>query len=162
MFNFFDSQMNPFLGMMTLMGATADCAAPDSGDAESGNPIPDMDPEMKAGDMNPMQLMQKAFLLQMQLNQTMFMMPFAMMQSFGKMVSIGADGAGESGEDSGNPSGFKLGGVEIPPELLQMLLQIDMKPENLEKLQKALDFLFSAMPAAKEEEADGSGSDGQQ
>jgi hypothetical protein len=151
--------MNPFLGMMTLMGATADCAAPDSGDAESGNPIPDMDPEMKAGDMNPMQLMQKAFLLQMQLNQTMFMMPFAMMQSLGKMVNTGAGSAGESAT---NQSGFKLGGVEIPPELLQMLLQIDMKPENLEKLQKALDFLFSAIPEAKEEEADGSGSDGQQ
>jgi hypothetical protein len=40
-----------------------------------------------------------------------------------------------------------------------MLLQIDMKPENLEKLQKALDFLFSAMPEAK---ADGNDVEGQQ
>jgi hypothetical protein len=154
--------MNPFLGMMTQMGAFSDCAAPDSDDAESGNPIPDMEAGMKAGDMNPMELMQKAFLLQMQLNQTMLMMPFAMMQSFGKMVNTGAGDAGEDGEGPGKQSGFKLGGIEIPPELLQMLLQIDMKPENLEKLQKALDFLFSAMPEAKEEEADGSGSDGQQ
>jgi hypothetical protein len=37
-----------------------------------------------------------------------------------------------------------------------------MKPENLEKLQKALDFLFSAMPETKEEEADRSGFGGQQ
>jgi hypothetical protein len=162
MFNFFDSQMNPFLGMMTLMGATADCAAPDSGDAESGNSVSGMDQGTETGDLNPMELMQKAFMLQMQLNQTMLMMPFAMMQSFGKMVNTGAGGAGESDEGPGKQSGFKLGGVEIPPELLQMLLQIEMKPENLEKLQKALDFLFSAIPEAKEEEADGSGSDGQQ
>jgi hypothetical protein len=156
MFNFFDSQMNPFLGMMTLMGATADCAAPDSGDAESGDSVSGMDQGTETGDLNPMELMQKAFMLQMQLNQTMFMMPFAMMQSLGKMVNTGAGSAGESAT---NPSGFKLGGVEIPPELLQMLLQIDMKPENLEKLQKALDFLFSAMPEAK---ADGNDVEGQQ
>ena len=159
MFNFFDNQMNPFMAMMTQMGAFADGAAPDSGDTERGNPVPDMEAGMKAGDMDPMELMQKAFLLQMQLNQTMLMLPFAMMQSFGKMVNTGADGAGEGGEGTGKQSGFKLGGFEIPPELLQMLLQIDMKPENLEKLQKALDFLFSAMPAAK---ADGSDLDGQQ
>ena len=159
MFNFFDNQMNPFMAVMTQMGAFSDCAAPDSGDAESGNPIPDMEAGTKAGDMNPMELMQKAFLLQMQLNQTMFMMPFAMMQSFGKMVNHGAGGADESDEGPGKQSGFKLGGFEIPPELLQMLLQIDMKPENLEKLQKALDFLFSAMPEAK---ADGNDVEGQQ
>ena len=162
MFNFFDNQMNPFIAMMTQMGAFADGAAPDSGDTERGNPVPDMEAGTEAGDMDPMELMQKAFLLQMQLNQTMLMLPFAMMQSFGKMVNTGAGDAGEGGDGSGKQSGFKLGGVEIPPELLQMLLQIDMKPENLEKLQKALDFLFSAIPEAKEEEADGSGSDGQQ
>ncbi len=47
---------------------------------------------------------------------------------------------------AGQPGGFQLGGVEIPPQLLARLMQMDMSPENLSKLQKALDFLFEAMP----------------
>jgi hypothetical protein len=31
---------------------------------------------------------------------------------------------------------------------------MDMSPENLEKLQKVLDFLFSAMPENKDERGD--------
>ena len=48
---------------------------------------------------------------------------------------------------------FKLGKLEIPPELLGRLMQMDMSPENLEKLQKLLDFVFDAMPQPKDDSA---------
>ena len=47
--------------------------------------------------------------------------------------------------------GFQLGNMEIPPKLLAWLMQLDMSPENLAKLQRALDFVFDAMPQPKDE-----------
>jgi hypothetical protein len=47
--------------------------------------------------------------------------------------------------------GFKLGGMNIPPELLSKVMQIDMSPENLKKLQKFLDVAFSVMPQTKDD-----------
>jgi hypothetical protein len=40
--------------------------------------------------------------------------------------------------------------MAIPPELLQTLLQMEMSPENLEKLQKVLDCMFAAIPENKD------------
>ncbi len=37
----------------------------------------------------------------------------------------------------------------MPPELIRRLLYTDMSPENLEKLQKVLDFVLSAIPEEK-------------
>ena len=54
-------------------------------------------------------------------------------------------------DSDGQHSGFKLGNLEIPPELLARLMQMDMSPENLQKLQKLLDFVFEVMPQSKEE-----------
>ena len=51
--------------------------------------------------------------------------------------------------------GFKAGNMNLPPQILQMLLSMDMSPENLKKLQKILDFAFSAVPEAKNKEAEG-------
>jgi hypothetical protein len=83
----------------------------------------------------------------MQMAQSMFLMPFAMMQGLAKAMGSRPGGANATGQ-----GGFKLGDIEIPPELLQMVLQMDMKPENLEKLQKVLDFVFSVMPEPKSDD----------
>jgi hypothetical protein len=87
-----------------------------------------------------MRFMQQAFTLQMQIARSMFLMPFTMMQGFAEMFETRQE------TKASDQDGFRLGKVALPPELLQMALQIDMKPENLEKLQKALDFVFSALP----------------
>lgn len=133
MFNFYDSDKNPFMVMMNHM------AAGSAGTEESKT--------AGAGDMDPRQFMEQAVKMQMQMAQSMFLMPFAMMQGL-----AGAMGCRPGGANAAGQGGFKLGNVEIPPELLQMVLQLDMKPENLEKLQKVLDFVFSAMPEPKSDD----------
>ena len=45
-------------------------------------------------------------------------------------------------------AGFKLGTFEIPPELLATVMQLDMSPEHLEKLQKVLDTVLPLMTPA--------------
>lgn len=50
---------------------------------------------------------------------------------------------------AGQQEGFKLGSITIPPELLKKLMQMDMSPENLEKLQKVLDFVLGSIPEQK-------------
>ncbi len=40
---------------------------------------------------------------------------------------------------------------DIYPEMLQKLMAMDMSPENLEKLQKVLDFIFCMIPDKKVE-----------
>ena len=105
--------------------------------------------------MPAMQLMQQACALQMQFAQNMCMMPFFLMQNASNMMGLmssaigsgmpnpGAMGARATDAQSGS---FKLGNMDVPPELLGMLLNIDMSPEDLEKLQRLLDFVFEAMP----------------
>lgn len=108
-----------------------------------------------ATSMPALQLMQQACNLQMQIMQCMCLMPLSVMQAMtnavAQVASAGAPGA-QPGEEVGahaasaRPAGFKLGNWELPPELLSMLLNIDMSPENLEKLQRTLDFAFEALP----------------
>lgn len=133
MFNFFDSDKNPFMVMMNHIAASS------AGTEENKT--------ADAGDMDPMQFMEQAMKMQAQMAQSMFLMPFAMMQGIADAMGFKPGEAGEAGH-----GGFKLGNIEIPPELLQMVLQMDMKPENLEKLQKVLDFVFSAMPEPKSDD----------
>ena len=147
MFNFFDSDKNPFMVMMNRMAASsADAGEKDAGETPSGFgfPFSFIGGDAGAGDADPMQLMQQAFMLQMRIARSMCMMPITMMQGFAEML-----GGHETAPAQG---GFKLGKFEIPPELLQMVLQMDMKPENLEKLQKVLDFVFSVMPEPKSDD----------
>lgn len=132
MFNFFDSDKNPFMVMMSHM------AAGSAGEEED---------KSAARDTDTMQFMEQAVKIQMQMAKSMFLMHFAMMQGVAEAAGFKPGKAGEAG-----PGGFKLGNFEIPPELLQMVLQLDMKPENLEKLQKVLDFAFSAMSEPKSDD----------
>lgn len=89
------------------------------------------------------QLMQQTATLQMQLMQNMCMMPLCLMRDALNMMSA-AGALAAQGTASAQAGGFKLGGIEVPPELLRTLLNIDMSPENLEKLQRMLDFVFDA------------------
>lgn len=137
MFDFFDAHKNPFMAMLNM------------------DDMPDPDQGMDE-DMDPMKFMQQAFMMQMKFSQMMLMMPFQMMKNIAEMMGAGAAESDESDKNdepagAAQPEGFKLGGREIPPEMLSMLLNMEMSPENLEKLQKTLDFAFSAMPEAKKE-----------
>lgn len=142
MFDFFDNQKNPLMFMMNMMNASSmdDGAAPEEASAEA----------------KQLELMKQAFEMQMQmmaLAQKLCMMPLQLMQSFLALLEAGMpdaaapDGAGQEGQKGG----FKLGGMEIPPWMLAKLMQLDMSPENLAKLQKVLDFVFDAMPQPKDD-----------
>ena len=139
MFDFFDNQKNPLMFMMNMMNMD---------DMETA------DAEEDTANADPMQLMTQAFMLQMQMMQTMCMLPLQFMQGFAKKMNAGGTfdafkpGANAS---AGQPGGFKLGSLEIPPWLLTKLMQMDMSPENLGKLQRVLDFVFEAMPQPKDE-----------
>ena len=141
MFDFFDNQKNPLMFMMNMMNMD-NMEETDAAEEETVG-------------ADPMQLMTQAFMLQMQMMQTMCMMPLQLMQGFANMMNAGGVlDAFKPGDDApaGQPGGFKLGSFEIPPWLLTKLMQMDMSPENLEKLQSVLDFVFEAMPQPKDEE----------
>ena len=142
MFDFFDNQKNPLMFMMNMMNTadTKEETAPVEAPARA----------------DPMELMKQAFEMQMQmmqLAQTLCMMPLQLMQSILSMLEAGMPDASapEASAQEGQNGGFKLGNMEIPPWLLAKLMQIDMSPESLAKLQRVLDFVFEAMPQPKDE-----------
>ena len=135
MIDFFDPKKNPFVSMMNLQGH-------DGAQEDQSAWTPPMH-GMPQG-MEAMQMMTQMFQMQMQLAQMMWMMPMQLMQGMAQM------GAAAQKEGAAQPGGFQLGGMTIPPELLRKLLQMDMSPENLEKLQKVLDILFAAIPENKD------------
>ena len=142
MFDFFDNQKNPLMFMMNMMN--------------KANMDEETAPEEAPAEADPMELMKQAFEMQMQmmlLAQTLCMMPLQLMQSILSLLEAGMpDGsAPEAAAQEGQKGGFKLGNMEIPPWLLAKLMQIDMSPENLAKLQRVLDFGFEAMPQPKDE-----------
>lgn len=139
MIDFFDPKKNPFMSMMNPQGADG----AQEGQSAWTPPMPGM-----AQGMEAMQLMTQMFQMQMQLAQMMWMMPMQLMQ--GMASGMAQMGAAAQKEGAAQPGGFQLGGMTIPPALLQKLLQMDMSPENLEKLQKVLDFLFAAIPENKD------------
>ena len=53
-------------------------------------------------------------------------------------------------QKSANP--FSLLGIAVPETLLKKLLTLDASPKTLEKLQKALDLVFSILPEKKDGE----------
>ena len=136
MFNFFDNQKNPLMYMMNMMNTES------TRDAEG--------PEKEAVDAELAELLKQAFGMQMQMMGMMCTMQMQFMQGVAGIMGLnrGTPDAPRPEPDAsaGQPGGFQLGGVEIPPQLLARLMQMDMSPENLSKLQKALDFLFEAMP----------------
>ena len=152
MFEFFNGQQNPFMSnpFMAMMGA-----------ADTGNE------ETEEKNADPMQFMQQLFAMQMQMAQNMMMMPLQMIQNITNMSGMpnmagmpgmpdlagmfkGFGMAEKEEKTNGQKEGFSLGGMNIPPELLKKLMQMDMTPENLEKLQKVLDFVFEAMPQTED------------
>ena len=152
MFDFFDNEKNPFMYMINM-----------------DNPESEAEPEKESADVGLTQMMQQFYMMQMQMmNQTftthmqmmqlMCMMPMqftrGIFNTMGMSTSSESDPAELSAPGSDEQrSGFKLGNMEIPPELLTRLMQMDMRPENLEKLQRFLDFVFEVMPQSKEESA---------
>lgn len=141
MFNFSDNQKNPLMFMMNMMNA--DHA--ENADAPEGTSAEELT-----------ELMKDAFGMQkqmMQAMQAMCMMPMQLMLAFlnGLAEDTPDAGAPESAAAEGQKGGFKLGNMEIPPKLLARLMQLDMSPENLAKLQRVLDFVFDAMPQPKDE-----------
>ncbi len=102
-----------------------------------------------------LELMKEAFGMQKQMMQTMqamCMMPMQLMLAFlnGLAEDAPGDDAPKSAAPEGQEGGFKLGNMEIPPKLLARLMQMEMSPENLAKLQRVLDFVFDAMPQPKD------------
>lgn len=140
MIDFFDPKKNPFMSMMNPQGPDGE----QEGQSAWTPPMSGM-----AQGMEAMQLMTQMFQMQMQLAQMMWMMPMQLMQ--GMAAGMAQMGAAAQKEGAAQPGGFQLGGMTIPPALLQKLLQMDMSPENLEKLQKVLDFLFAAIPDNKDQ-----------
>ena len=140
MIDFFDPKKNPFVSMMNPQGPD------DAQEGQNGDWTPPM--SGMAQGMEMMQLMTQMFQMQIQLAQMMWMMPMHLMQGMANMAQMGTAAQKEGAQQ---PGGFQLGGMTIPPELLQKLLHMDMSPENLEKLQKILDILFAAIPDNKDQ-----------
>ena len=141
MIDFFDPNKNPFISMMNPQG-------PYGAQEGQSSWMPQM-PLMAQGMEEAMQMMTQMFQMQMQLAQMMWMMPMQLMQ--GMAAGMAQMGAAAQKEGAAQPGGFQLGGMTIPLELLQKLLQMEMSPENLEKLQKVLNFLFAAIPENKDQ-----------
>ena len=126
MFNFFDSDKNPFMVMMNHMAASA----PDTEKTDAD-----------AGNVDALRFMQQAFTLQMQIARSMFLMPFTMIQGFAEMF----DGRQETAAPA--QDGFRLGKVALPPELLQMVLQVHTYLLHINRITLMLLFhLFLVFP----------------
>ncbi len=135
MFDFFDDHKNPFMFLMNM--DEEDAEAMESFDFESFS--------------NPMAFMQQAFMMQMQFAASMFMMPMQMMRSMADMMKGAMKGEAEENSEAAAPRTIKMGNFNVSPEMLQKLMAMDMSPENLEKLQKVLDFAFAMVPDKKAE-----------
>ncbi|MBE6040411.1 MAG: hypothetical protein E7219_05565 [Clostridiales bacterium] len=144
MFDFSDDHKNPFMFMMNMN--EEDAEAMESFDFGSFS--------------NPMMFMQQAFMMQMQMAAYMFMMPLQMMKSMAGMVSGAMNGETEEKSEAA-PGTIKIGNFNVSPEMLQKLMAMDMSPENLEKLQKVLDFTLGMIPDKKAENDSQEVKDGQ-
>ena len=149
MFNFFDNEKNPFMYMMNMENPENE-AEREKEPADAG-----LTQMMQQVFTLQMQMMQQTFMTHMEMMQLMCMMPMQLTQGIFDRMGTGTGSAPDSHEpgehaSDGQGSGFKLGNMEVPPELLSRLMRMDMSPENLEKLQRLLDFVFDAMPQPKQ------------
>ena len=154
MFDLFNSTQNPFVAMMA-MGDDTDSAS-ESEDTERNafpfSAMPSWNPGMNGDAANPMaMMMSQMFAMHMMFMQGMFMMPMQMMQFMMNMMPQDSQAAQEDGTPAPADGSFKLGNMNVPPEMLKYLMQMDMSPENLQKLQKVLDTVFAAIPDQKTE-----------
>jgi len=144
MFDFSYDHKNPFMFMMNM-------------NEEDGEAMESFD---FGSFSNPMMFMQQAFMMQMQMAAYMFMMPLQMMKSMAGMVSGAMNGETEEKSEAA-PGTIKIGNFNVSPEMLQKLMAMDMSPENLEKLQKVLDFTLGMIPDKKAENDSQEVKDGQ-
>ena len=158
MFDFFDNEKNPFMYLMNMENPESEA------EQEKEFAYVGLTQMMQQFYMLQMQMMHQTFMTQMQMMQLMCRMPMQFTRDIFNRMGMSAGSAQDSAESGtsgpaapgaadsdGQHSGFKLGNLEIPPELLARLMQMDMSPENLEKLQRLLDFVFEVMPQSKEE-----------
>lgn len=154
MFDLFNSTQNPFVAMMA-MGDDTDSASEPEDEERTAFPFPAMpswNPQMNADGANPMaMMMSQMFAMHMMFMQGMFMMPMQMMQFMMNIMPENSEAAPEGSAPAVSEGGFKLGNMNVPPEMLKYLMQMDMSPENLQKLQKVLDTVFAAIPDQKTE-----------
>jgi hypothetical protein len=97
-------------------------------------------------------LMQQGFDMHMQMMQFAWTIPMNAMQVVIDLVDQAAKAAPAEGRDAAaNRGGFNMEKMSIPPQLISMLMNLDMSPENLKKLQQGLDFVFGVLPVKKQE-----------
>ena len=97
-------------------------------------------------------LMQQGFDIHMQMMQFAWTIPMNAMQVMIDMVDQSVKAAPAEGHAAAaNRGGFNMGKMNIPPQLISMLMNLDMSPENLKKLQQGLDFIFGVFPVKKPE-----------
>ena len=97
-------------------------------------------------------LMQQGFDIHMQMMQLAWTMPMNAMQVMTDLMEQAAKAAPAEGRAAAaNRGGFNMGKMSIPPQLISMLMNLDMSPENLKKLQQGLDFVFGVFPVKKQE-----------
>ena len=140
MFNFFDNQKNPLMFMMNMMNQE--------------NMENDAGLENELVDAELMELLKQGFEMQMQMMGMMCTMHMQFLQGVANMMGLDKvlDALKpETDVPDGQSGGFKLGSLEVPPQLLAKLMQMDMSPEILSRLQRVLDFVFEAMPQTKDE-----------
>ena len=95
-------------------------------------------------------LMQQGFDIHMQMMQFAWTIPMNAMQVVIDLVDQAAAPA-EGHAAAANRGGFNMEKMNIPPQLISMLMNLDMSPENLKKLQQGLDFVFGVFPVKKQE-----------
>lgn len=132
MLSFCDSDKNPFVA------TTQQMASPEQGEGGCGVPWAS----------NYMRLVHEAASLQMRLAASMLSMQVGMARS---VAQVAFPGMWQQQPQQPHES-FKLGGFEVPPELLATVMQLDMSPEHLEKLQKTLDTVLPLMMQARPNE----------
>jgi len=148
MFDFFDNQKNPLMFMMNMMNTEnlGDESAPEEDVCAEAMQL------MKQAFGMHMQMMRTMCMMHMQFASSMCMMPLQMTKAMAEMMAGKMSGAAEAGSKAPASGAFKIGNFDVSPEMLQKLLAMDMSPENLDKLQKVLDFVFGMMPDKKEEQ----------
>ena len=101
--------MNPFMAMLNSEKTEEDGKNPQAG---FGFPFSGADAN---GEMNPMQWMQQAWMMQMQFAQAMFLMPFQMMQGFAGLLGGFPDSEDAPEDTAAQAGGFQLGSMTSPP-----------------------------------------------
>lgn len=151
MYNFFNSNQMPFqfFDISKMPCPFQIPLIPEGNNAQQGGFFPFQMPQMPFMDPGAM----NANMMQMWSN----MLPFFNMFPFSNMFQMPWMGTGAANsQNTQNQQNAKTGASGMPFQIpgldLSRLLQMDLSPENLNKLQKILDFVFEAYTQEKETE----------